>query len=124
MKYILLTLFLAFSLGGCQTVKTNKQARKGWKRVDKEWLGRQAEAKASNSESAVTRTPSSVKSEEFICDIPVHYNKVFSNEISEKVIGMRMAKWTNKNCDVNKNISISNVTFNDYRGIMSCCIKK
>ena len=140
MKYILLTLLLAFSLG-CQTVKTNKQARKGWKRVDqewfgvqarkgwkrvdKEWLGQQAEAqKVSSPKTDTNRTPSSVKSGEFICEIPVHYKRVFSNEISEKVIGMKISKWTNENCDANKNISISSVDFNDDRGIMSCCIKK
>lgn len=75
MRYILLILFLTFGMG-CQTMKAKnqarekgpllilqsdqqmkvkKQARKGWKRVDKEWFGIQAKAPA--SEKAATRTP-------------------------------------------------------------------
>lgn len=45
MRYIPLILFLIFSIS-CQTIKSQKQARKGWQKVDKEWLGQQARAKS------------------------------------------------------------------------------
>ena len=49
-----------FILQSGQQMKVKKQARKGWKRVDKEWFGLQA--KAPVSKKAVTRTPGNVSS--------------------------------------------------------------
>ena len=45
----LLIFFLFFSVG-CQTLKGKNQAMKGWKKVDKEWLGQYAAGPASDTQ--------------------------------------------------------------------------
>ena len=73
MRYILLILFVGFGMG-CQTMKAKNQARKGWKRVDKEWFGIQAKAPA--SKKVATRTPRNVSA--------INCNAVYSNFTKEE----------------------------------------
>lgn len=103
MRYILLILFLGFGMG-CQTMKAKnqgregglsplqsdqkmkvkEQARKGWKRVDKEWFGMQAKALDSKKNASKfveanlttnhNRKPSSAEKS---CELLAKHNQAF-----------------------------------------------
>ena len=87
-------------------MKAKHQARKGWKRVDKEWFGMQA--KSSNAKKATTRTPAN--SGEFVC-----------TEFPRSFIAEEVSKWANETCNPDKNFSIA---MKKSIGIMMCCINK
>lgn len=134
MKYVILSVLLAFGLG-CQTTKFKKQARKGWQRVDQEWFSAQTKAKTSGPEKAAARTPASPG--EYICmptaslfsDFVTADNWLTGSERGLHRISVEeIEHFFIKKCDPKKDMSISrrgDTSYEDHRGMwFACCIAK